>query len=174
MLLVSSFVFRTNTAFMDDDDDDEEEEAVDAHDRKRSMEPATSMGGPGEGRAKRAKVPMDITDPVLREAFVRAMSVRMVPRCMCDVDMAIVDAAKKEYRLADPARRVQLDALNQLAQGTASEEAGTSSGSSASSSSSSKKKRSRTTTENEAAGADPVLTQVARADGKRKATQSTR
>ena len=64
---------------MDDDDDDEEEEAVDAHDRKRSMEPATSMGGPGEGRAKRAKVPMDITDPVLREAFVRAMSVRMVP-----------------------------------------------------------------------------------------------
>ena len=94
--------------------------------------------------------------------------------CMCDVDLAIVDAAKKEYRLADPARRVQLDALNQLAQGTASEEAGTSSGSSASSSSSSKKKRSRTTTENEAAGADPVLTQVARADGKRKATQSTR
>ena len=46
--------------------------------------------------------------------------------CMCDVDMASVDAAKKEYRLADPARRVQLDALNQLAQGTASEEAGTS------------------------------------------------
>ena len=98
--------------------------------------------------------------------------------CMCDVDLAIVDAEKKEYRLADSARRVQLDALNQLAQGTASEEAGTSSGSSASSrSSSSKKKRSRTTTttdQNEAAGADPVLTQVARADGKRKATQSTR
>ena len=63
----------------DDDDDDEEEGAVDAHGRKRSMEPATSMGGPGEGRAKRGKVPMDITDPVLQAAYVRAMSVRMVP-----------------------------------------------------------------------------------------------
>ena len=98
--------------------------------------------------------------------------------CMCDVDLAIVDAAKEEYRLADSARRVQLDALNQLAQGTTSEEADTSSGSSASSSSSSsssKKKRSRTTTDqNEAAGADPVLTEVARGPGKRRATQNTR
>ena len=33
-----------------------------------------ARGGEGE-----AKVPMDITDPVLRKAFVRAMSVRMVP-----------------------------------------------------------------------------------------------
>ena len=94
--------------------------------------------------------------------------------CMCDVDLVIVDATKQEYQLADPARRVQLDALNQLAQGTASEEAGTSSGSSASSSSSSKKKRSRTTTDqNEAAGADPALSEVRRGPGKRKATKAT-
>ena len=94
--------------------------------------------------------------------------------CMCDVDLVIVDATKKEYQLADPARRVQLDTLNLLAQGTASEEAGTSSGSSASSSSSSKKKRSRTTTDqNEAAGADPALSEVRRGPGKRKATKAT-
>ena len=80
---------------------------------------------------------------------------------------------KKEYQLADPARRVQLDTLNLLAQGTASEGAGTSSGSSASSSSS-KKKRSRTTTDqNEAAGADPALSEVRRGPGKRKATKAT-
>ena len=94
---------------------------------------------------------------------------------MCDVDLALVDAAKKEHRLADSARRVQLDALNQLTQGTPSEEAVISSGSSASSSSSSKKNRSRTTKDqNEAAGEDPVLTEVARGPGKRRATQNTR